>query len=223
MTTSGLSGCGAGAGHNGSYGFPLWGKLSPQVTDEGAICGDSQFARRGEVTPPYRAIKITPRGRGGASPARGFAAARKSQISNVGRGLDPSLLPCGNATCRENATGEQCSPLQPNRQICGNRTISRRGEVTPPYRAIKYTHNKQKDAFASFFALYQLYKIIPRPLFRGRSCAPLPTKFCGPRCFAHQNGCRRFPPTAWCRPRGWWAGSSKSYPPRCRSRGPRAG
>ena len=30
-----LSDCGAGAGHNGSYGFPLWGKLSPQVTDEG--------------------------------------------------------------------------------------------------------------------------------------------------------------------------------------------
>ena len=45
-------------GYNGSFGFPLWGKLSPQVTDEGEICGDSQFARRGEVTPPYRAIKI---------------------------------------------------------------------------------------------------------------------------------------------------------------------
>ena len=34
--TSRLLDCGAGAGHNGSYGFPLWGKLSPQVTDEGA-------------------------------------------------------------------------------------------------------------------------------------------------------------------------------------------
>ena len=45
-------------GRNGSFGFPLWGKLSPQVTDEGEICGDSQFARRGGVTPPYGAIKI---------------------------------------------------------------------------------------------------------------------------------------------------------------------
>ena len=38
---------------------------------------------------------------------------------------------------RVNRTGEQCSPLQPNGQIHANRTISRRGGVTPPYIAIK--------------------------------------------------------------------------------------
>ena len=36
---------------------------------------------------------------------------------------------------RVNRTGEQCSPLQPNGQIHANRTISRRGGVTPPYGA----------------------------------------------------------------------------------------
>ena len=41
-----LSDCGAGAGHNGSYGFPLWGKLSPQVTDEGEPSGHFPLIRR---------------------------------------------------------------------------------------------------------------------------------------------------------------------------------
>ena len=58
---------------NRIYGFPLWGKLSPQVTDEGASAGSfplirragappspqgRRLFRRGEVTPPYGAIKI---------------------------------------------------------------------------------------------------------------------------------------------------------------------
>ena len=148
MTSSSLSGCGAGAGHNGSFGFPLRGKLSPQVTDEGEPSGHFPLIRR---VPRH----LPPKGK--AFPA----------------------------------------PIHPA--------------------------TNKKGRFRVLFCLYFLYKIIPRPLFRGRSCAPLPTKFCGPQCFAHQNGCRRFPPTAWCRPRGWWAGSSKSYLPRCRSRGPRAG
>ena len=38
--------CDAGAGHNGSFGFPLWGKLSPQVTDEGATSGHFPLIRR---------------------------------------------------------------------------------------------------------------------------------------------------------------------------------
>ena len=60
----------------GSYrtnGFPLWGKLSPQVTDEGVTPGHfplirrasappspqgRRLLRRGGVTPPYGAIKI---------------------------------------------------------------------------------------------------------------------------------------------------------------------
>ena len=61
-------------GYNGSFGFPLWGKLSPQVTDEGATSGYFSLIRRvprhlppkGKafpgglgVTPPYRGIKIT--------------------------------------------------------------------------------------------------------------------------------------------------------------------
>ena len=57
-----------------AFGFPLWGKLSPQVTDEGEICNCRIFPphparaappfpprgrllRRGVVTPPYGAIK----------------------------------------------------------------------------------------------------------------------------------------------------------------------
>ena len=65
-------------------GFPLWGKLSPQVTDEGALAGHFPLIRRvprhlppkgkafpaGWVTPPYGAIKKSSRGRGGACPAR---------------------------------------------------------------------------------------------------------------------------------------------------------
>ena len=33
-------------GYNGSFGFPLWGKLSPQVTDEGATSGYFSLIRR---------------------------------------------------------------------------------------------------------------------------------------------------------------------------------
>ena len=43
---SGLSGCGAGGGYSGSFGFPLWGKLSPQVTDEGEPAGHFPLIRR---------------------------------------------------------------------------------------------------------------------------------------------------------------------------------
>ena len=42
---------------NRIYGFPLWGKLSPQVTDEGENCDCRTIPRRGGVTPPYGAIK----------------------------------------------------------------------------------------------------------------------------------------------------------------------
>lgn len=33
-------------GYNGSIGFPLWGKLSPQVTDEGEPSGHFSLIRR---------------------------------------------------------------------------------------------------------------------------------------------------------------------------------
>ena len=60
---------------NATKGFPLWGKLSPQVTDEGASAGSfplirrvprhlppkGKALRRGGVTPPYGAIKIIAR------------------------------------------------------------------------------------------------------------------------------------------------------------------
>ena len=36
--------------------LPLGGKLSPQVTDEGQICGNRPFPQLGGVTPPYFAI-----------------------------------------------------------------------------------------------------------------------------------------------------------------------
>ena len=59
---------------------------------------------------------------------------------------------------RVNRTGEQCSPLQPDRQICANRQIPRRGGVTPPYGATKQkmcplarTHPKNHRLFAAFY------------------------------------------------------------------------
>ena len=128
MSTFSLSGCNAGAGHNGSFDFPLGGKLSPQVTDEGEICGDSQFARRGEVTPPYGAIKIHRAvGAGYAPPATKWQ--REHYGSSVGAVIDRPRSHTKNAMVRANRTGEQCSPLQPDRQICGNRQIPRRREV----------------------------------------------------------------------------------------------
>ena len=36
--------------------LPLGGKLSPQVTDEGQICGNRPFPQLGGVAPPYTAI-----------------------------------------------------------------------------------------------------------------------------------------------------------------------
>ena len=71
MTTSGLSGCDAGAGITAAMASPLWGKLSPQVTDEGATAGHfplirrvprhlppkgGRLFRRGGVNPPYRTM-----------------------------------------------------------------------------------------------------------------------------------------------------------------------
>ena len=52
---------------NRPYGFPLWGKLSPQVTDEGEICGCRTFAphpaRKHATFPPrgkaFSAAQIT--------------------------------------------------------------------------------------------------------------------------------------------------------------------
>ena len=86
---------------NRACGSPLWGKLSPQVTDEGELCGHRPFLRRGGVTPPYMATKnhcavgaghCPARGitetaiyrvicRGGIHAARGQMAARKSRAN----------------------------------------------------------------------------------------------------------------------------------------------
>ena len=49
------------------YGFPLWGKLSPQVTDEGASAGYFPLIRRvprhlppkGKAFPSYRVLYKT--------------------------------------------------------------------------------------------------------------------------------------------------------------------
>ena len=113
------------------------------MTDEGEICGDSQFARRGGVTPPYRAIKIHRTvGAGYAPPATKWQ--REHYGSSVGAVIDRPRSHTKNAMVRANRTGEQCSPLQPDRQICGNRTVSQRGGVTPPYGAIK-TVSAQAD------------------------------------------------------------------------------
>ena len=50
-------------GRNGSFGFPLWGKLSPQVTDEGEPSGHFSLIRRvPRHLPPkgkaFRAVRI---------------------------------------------------------------------------------------------------------------------------------------------------------------------
>ena len=51
MTTSGLSGCGAGAGIAAVLASPFWGKLSPQVTDEGELSGHFPLIRRAGAPP----------------------------------------------------------------------------------------------------------------------------------------------------------------------------
>ena len=77
----------------GWYGFPLWGKLSPQVTDEGESAGHIPLIRR------------VPR----HLPPKGKALPRGNKM------LAPTTEPAN----------------------CVNRTIPRRGGVTPPYGAIK--------------------------------------------------------------------------------------
>ena len=66
--------CAVGAGHappatkrqrepNGGtrkYGFPLWGKLSPQVTDEGALAGHFPLIRRAGAPPSPQGEGLPP-------------------------------------------------------------------------------------------------------------------------------------------------------------------
>ena len=62
---------------------PLWGKLSPQVTDEGEICGGCPFPRRaGWGHPALRGDKKPSRGRGGVRPAR-----NRMEMKNLRVGL----------------------------------------------------------------------------------------------------------------------------------------
>ena len=113
-------------------GFPLWGKLSPQVTDEGVPAGHFPLIRR---VPRH----LPPRGR---LPAVGAGQAPPATIyynEYYGLGCRGGIYAarCSRpdfSICRVNATGEQCSPLQPNRQICANRTIPLRGnKMMPPF------------------------------------------------------------------------------------------
>ena len=62
-------------------GFPLWGKLSPKVNDEGKFCGCRPFPRRGGVTPPYGAIKNHCSVGAGHCPALSFAATQKLRVT----------------------------------------------------------------------------------------------------------------------------------------------
>ena len=47
-------------GENCLYGFPLWGKLSPQVTDEGATAGHFPLIRRASAPPSPKGGKAFP-------------------------------------------------------------------------------------------------------------------------------------------------------------------
>ena len=58
------------------------GRAMLAPTTKGIIAIQFYISRRGGVTPPYGAIKIH----------CAVGAARKSQVSNVGRGLDPSFF-----------------------------------------------------------------------------------------------------------------------------------
>ena len=138
------------------FGFPLWGKLSPQVTDEGEPAGHSplirrasappspqggRLLRRGGVTPPY--IAMTPlRGRGGARPARGQMATRKLRVNRVYgfplRGkLSPQVTDEGEPAGRLPLIRRAGAPPSPQ----GGRLL-RRGGVTPPYIAMTPLHGR---------------------------------------------------------------------------------
>ena len=116
----------------GSYrskGFPLWGKLSPQVTDEGELCGDCNntgwFVAAAGHFPLIRRWRATfpPRGRlyraagAGQCPARGQMVAQKLRVIRRGGIYAARCNRPDISIYRKNCTGEQCSPLQPNRQI----------------------------------------------------------------------------------------------------------
>ena len=52
-------GCGGFAATHRLYGFPLWGKLSPKVTDEGVTCGNAKIAGKPPVWLPPLGEAVT--------------------------------------------------------------------------------------------------------------------------------------------------------------------
>ena len=114
---------------NRTKGFPLWGKLSPQVTDEGVTAGHlplirrvprhlspkgKAFLRRGGVTPPYGAIKNhCAVGAGYAPPATVYYNEYDGLACRGGIYAARCNHP-GNAIYRENAMGRiYASPTNP--------------------------------------------------------------------------------------------------------------
>ena len=114
-------------------GFPLWGKLSPQVTDEGEICGYRKLKNHHPVgaayMPPAAAIPInqpngqTPRDASMRSlqTCREFAFFPPLSLAFrqfVGRGLDPSFPPRGN--CNNQTPSPGRGGALPRPRFCGN-------------------------------------------------------------------------------------------------------
>ena len=142
---------------------PLGGSCWRSRLMRGQICGNCPFPRRGN--------KIIPRGRGGALPRPRFCGNAKITGQSVGAVIDRPGNHPDKSTCRANFTGERCSPLQPTGQICANRTISRRGGVTPPYIAIKYPHHKKRNPAETGlrFSISRYCVIFPRVTSRLRT------------------------------------------------------
>ena len=68
------------------YGFPLWGKLSPQVTDEGEPAGHSPLIRRAGAPPS------PPKGKAFAAPRNICKNLRKKSQLDILRVDDILLL-----------------------------------------------------------------------------------------------------------------------------------
>ena len=87
-------------------GFPLWGKLSPKVTDEGENCCCRTFAPHpARTAPPSPGGGRLFCGRGGACPARDKTAARNLRVIRRGGIYAARCSQTGNATHRANGTG----------------------------------------------------------------------------------------------------------------------
>ena len=98
---------------NGKYGFPLWGKLSPQVTDEGAPAGHFPLIRRAGAPP-------SPQG-------EGFPPATLRHWQFYGSFVGAAYMPPATLRQREpNGGTARASNARPYNVVCGCATQRKR-------------------------------------------------------------------------------------------------